>query len=94
MSPPCQCRSKCTDKITNAERLEIFTNFLNLQDRTRQWDYLARMIRSHDPKERKVLLNDFDELRKKHSYTYFLSTPNGDVKVCRLMFLNTFGKLI
>lgn len=48
------------------------------------------MIRSTDPKERKVV-NNFEEPGNKNSNTYVRKTSKEESKVFRLMFLNTSG---
>lgn len=89
MRPTCGCRMKCGEKITDEERRQIFTNFWNLKDHNRQWDYVARMVTSSEPKERTVPITE--NPRKMNSHSYVLKTSTKEVRVCRTMFLNTLG---
>lgn len=82
------CRFKCSEKISNQERQGLFTKFWGLADHTRQWYYLSVHM--------KLLIKDSkgtDIIRENKRYEYSLeASEKKRVKVCRTMFLDTFGK--
>ncbi|KAL7299120.1 hypothetical protein TKK_0008201 [Trichogramma kaykai] len=72
------CRFKCINRIGYNDRKKMFDEFWALKDRTRQWDYLDKYIRVRRRK-------------KKNSKRYILMKSLKAVKVCRTMFIKTFG---
>ena len=42
MGPPCKCRYKCFDKMSQQQRLDCFTKFWQLGDRTMQWNFIIK----------------------------------------------------
>lgn len=93
MGEVCGCRLKCGEKLTHEERTQIFSSFWKLPDHTRQWDYIARFMKSHVPTERTVVIGQNEKFAKSISNDY--SLPNStatEVKVCRRMFIATLGE--
>lgn len=88
MGPACtNCRFKCRNKVTCQDRTILFEEYWKLGDRyTRQWDNLDKLIEENrNPEETTT------ESTSRH---FFLKFPTGKIKVCRTMFLNTFGKFL
>ncbi|CAB3240062.1 unnamed protein product [Arctia plantaginis] len=45
MGPPCHCRKKCYDKLSEKERKQIFESFWSLGDREKQWMFVANLVK-------------------------------------------------
>jgi len=45
MGPPCMCRLKCFEKISEDLRTIVFTEYWGLGDHVRQWDFIARCVK-------------------------------------------------
>ena len=75
-----KCRFKCAEKVSDEERLEIFTHYWNLQSYEHQRDF----IRSH------VLVRDSvgspTKKRKQVARTFTLHVKGQIVKVCKDFF--------
>lgn len=87
MGVGCDCRFSCTTKISSIQRREIFEQFWNIKEHSRQWDYIARHVESKSLAEK-----DDVTKKKKFSYSYFLQVSFHRIKVCQTMFLHTLGK--
>lgn len=92
VKPPCSCRQKCDSKITFEERKKLFEYFWKV---TTSWSqrrqYIASLVPTK-PKERTRSRKEQDECRRQFNYLYSLPLNNGKdmVRVCKVMFLNTF----
>lgn len=82
------CRFKCGEKINNADRARFFQEFWSLKDHSRQWDYLARCMTFKNVNKQ----NEESSKKKRISHSFMLETDK-KIKVCRKMFLATFGKI-
>lgn len=91
MGPPCQCRMKCSDKLNNEQRKNIFDSFWGLGDRHKQWTYLANLV------TKSIKRRTFTDVvsRRKFTLTYKLPIADGEiidhVSVCKKFFLNTMS---
>ncbi|MEW8545291.1 MAG: hypothetical protein AB2693_17350 [Candidatus Thiodiazotropha sp.] len=92
MKPPCNnCRLKCTSKISEAERQQLFNSFWTLESYERQKDFVCS-----DVTERKtrIYLDENEKAQSKKRMvvrTYNLET-NGKVhNVCKRFFTATFS---
>ena len=79
-------RSKCTTKVTEQKRREIFDLFWKIADHTRQWEYIAKLVTLEDKKVSKK-----GESRRHFSRKYNFFIEGKNVQVCKKMFLNTHG---
>lgn len=90
IGPACtNCRFHCGTKITALERLNLFKEYWSLGDHTRQWDYIDKLI------EVDKETSNSDEkhfIKKRLSRKFCFNLQSRKIKVCRNMFLNTFGK--
>lgn len=96
MKPGCtdRCRFKCSLKLSESERKNVFESFWKIGEKVRMWDTISQWVKSGEPKE--VVCNSDTETkdstnRKKKVHTFHLPTEKGLVKVCKTMFLNTLG---
>ncbi|KAH9627837.1 hypothetical protein HF086_001733 [Spodoptera exigua] len=93
MGKPCNCRYKCTEKITEDQRLECFTRFWKLGSTEKQWRFVAKYVK-RAPKNR--CLNRSTPNNRQFTLKYFLPVKslNADVtsiNVCKTMFLKTLA---
>lgn len=88
--PACKtsCRQKCQERLTEDQRKSIFTAFWALSDHTRQWDFIARCVKTVEKKQVTVGANIS---RRKCSRKYYFKLDNVEKVVCKTMFLNTLG---
>jgi len=53
MRPPCKkCRLKCMDKLSEEIRKNLFREYWQLGDHTRQWDFIDRWVKITEKKSR------------------------------------------
>lgn len=85
MKEPCTntCRMKCTSKITNVQREEIFKHFWNISDLTQKRVFLIRHIEQIIPKYRRS--NGLRSL----NYAYFFEIDDRRIQVCKMFFTKT-----
>lgn len=86
MGTPCKCRMKCSEKISEEMRKELFGYFWSLGDKNRQWDFIARYVKTFD---KKVSTNSSS--RRQLSKKYYFPIKNEEIQVCKIMFLKTFS---
>lgn len=87
-----KCPRSCHANITDEKRQEIFVRYWDLKSLTRQWDFIARLVKIGEVKRSTKDINDMvDEPFRKHTYDYFLYDPSTSIpiKVCQLMFVDT-----
>ncbi|XP_065074319.1 uncharacterized protein LOC135698317 isoform X2 [Ochlerotatus camptorhynchus] len=77
LKPACSCRLMCCRKISNDARQVLLNNLLNLSVEGQE-----NLIYSH--------MHLKNTTHKKNWMDHFLPTTSGLVKVCKVMFLNTF----
>lgn len=91
MGPPCNCRSRCYDKLSEESRRKIFESFWGLGDRDKQWIYVANLVKKQN--KRRVYTDTVS--RRKYTLKYSLPVADGDniehVDVCKKHFLNTIS---
>ncbi|CAG9769804.1 unnamed protein product [Ceutorhynchus assimilis] len=88
MKNPCpeSCRSKCTTRVTEEKRMEIFDLFWKIANHTKQWEYIAKLVTLEDKKVTKRGISRRNFSRK---YNFFIAGKK--VQVCKKIFLNTHG---
>lgn len=86
MGTSCKCRMKCSEKISEATRKELFGYYWSLGDKSRQWDFVARYVKIF---EKKVSTNSSS--RRQLSKKYYFPIKNEEIQVCKIMFLKTFS---
>ena len=87
LRPPChdKCRLKCSMRINNTTREEIFNYYWGLQDRVEQRHFISRHVEQGDVKRRML-----DSKQDRNcTNRYFLYSQEERIQVCRVFFLNT-----
>ena len=80
------CKKKCAD-ITELDRMEIWEAFWKLKKDDRlAWVFYH--VKTEKTKEQTVVGK---QSRRNHTYRYYLTHTDGDVEVCKVMFLTTLG---
>ncbi|XP_050556414.1 uncharacterized protein LOC118281186 isoform X1 [Spodoptera frugiperda] len=69
MGPPCQCRYKCFEKISEEQRLECFKQFSLLGNRVQQWNFI---IKYTERLNKKRCTNMHSNNHRKYTYKYYL----------------------
>lgn len=88
---PCECKMKCFDTFTQANRSEIFQYYWNIGNHEKQWLYILNYIEVEEPKVIKVQRKR-DRSRTLIYYLPFNKDANvTKLRVCKVMFLNTLG---
>ncbi|XP_047521302.1 uncharacterized protein LOC125060441 [Pieris napi] len=90
MGPPCQCRKKCFDKLSEGKRQKIFKSFWNLGNREKQWMFIASLVKKQN--KRRVYTDTTS--RRKYTLKYSLPVDHGEdnyVDVCKKHFLSTIS---
>lgn len=89
MGPPCKdsCTLNCKTKVTEDQRLTIFTNYWALGDLQRQRNFLLLSMESVEPRYRYVRENSH---RQKNNAFYF-SVNGQKIRVCKTFFKATLS---
>ena len=80
------CRFNCPKNIIYTERQKVLSEFWQMGDHSRQWDYIDKSIQTThlgakpDEKNQRTISRQF-----------FLTVDKRKVKVCSTIFLHTFG---
>lgn len=95
MGAACTCRFKCSEKISNQQRVDCFTRFWKLGDRAKQWAYV---INYTEKMKKKRCLNQDIPNNRKYTYKYYLPLITDfdelhceKIDVCKTMFINTLA---
>lgn len=94
MKLPCACRFKCSLKISEQDRVENFEAYTQkMGSKDKQWAFI-RGLSSTGPVRKRTVDNRTPKKNKQVSRQYFLRARAEDgskhnVKVCKLMFMNT-----
>lgn len=92
LRPPCTCKFKCFDKITEQQREFVFSHFWRLGKRSNQWNFVLQFTTRKKPKS--VARAHFATTHK-YRFNYFLPLTENigkdveKVKVCQTMFIRT-----
>lgn len=88
--PECieQCKSKCSEKISEEERQTAFNDFYTLGNSTKQWQCIANWVSQKNVKQPTDEERELAQIYKKNKNLrtfneYTLPTANGPVVVCR-----------
>lgn len=92
-----KCRFKCQTKITNENRQKAYDEFWGLKDRIQQWQCINNWVtkkssKKHNSSDESESDNEDDEKEKRLKYLLPIANDK-PVSVCKIMFLNTLGKL-
>ncbi|KAL7631686.1 UNVERIFIED_CONTAM: hypothetical protein RMT77_018010 [Armadillidium vulgare] len=89
IKPPCHnCKLKCTEKIDENYRKEIFAMFWGMGDLQRQREFIKDSTQAVVPKYQRTTLNRKRERGSNQSYSI---TKDGEkIRVCKQFFKNTF----
>lgn len=91
LKPPCKCRAKCYDRLTEASRQQIFDDFWK---KCNNWEQRRQFVANRVTKELKVrtkVNSSWQEDRRKFNYRYSLEVKDREINVCKVMFLNTLS---
>ncbi|XP_056637703.1 uncharacterized protein LOC130445840 [Diorhabda sublineata] len=88
MKPPCNCRKKCFDLMSNEEREIIFKHFYQLSY-DGQSQFISDFVEEKEKATQRLRRNDKKESRRQYSRRYFLNKGNIRLEVCQEMFSNT-----
>ncbi|KAK3085282.1 hypothetical protein FSP39_001017 [Pinctada imbricata] len=80
-----KCRYKCSTKISEEERREIFNNYWSLQDYKRQRDYICSSILQASPKRIRPKAKNPRKITRQFSFV----NKGAQVRVCKTFFLKT-----
>lgn len=91
---PSTCRKKCSEKISEENRANVFKMFWNIGDHSRQWDFLTKYATKN---MKKRITTDKENTKRLSTICYTLPIYETDnivirnVPVCKTMFLNTLS---
>lgn len=95
MRSPCNCRYQCSNKLNHQQRIHCFSQFWNLGDRAKQWEYIVKYT---EKLKKKRCRNQKISNNRKFTFKYYLpliteSTESQyeRTEVCQRMFLNTLS---
>lgn len=93
MREACRCRYKCSDKVSEDTRKDIFKKFWALGDRAKQWLHIANYTKQEHKKRTYFARTEIH--KRIYTYKYFLPKYEEQfhtkIDVCKTMFLNTLG---
>ncbi|CAH1107035.1 unnamed protein product [Psylliodes chrysocephalus] len=91
LGEPCNnsCRIKCSTRIRQEERTNIFISYWNLSNIDRQRDFVNNSVEVTDCKRRTTATPN--NLRRFKSMKFYLKIKDSRINVCRTMLLNTLG---
>lgn len=92
MGPPCSCRKKCFNKLSEEDRKKIFDSFWRLGNREKQWMYVANLVKKQNKRR---VYTDVIISRRNYTLQYSLPVHSEDninyVDVCKKHFLSTLS---
>lgn len=91
VKPPCDvhCLYNCAVKIPNEKRLQIFKQFYDLADKTRQRAYILNCMKTIMAKVRTQNPQEQDQKGRKQNHAYFFEVEETNVRVCKFFFMAT-----
>lgn len=90
MGPPCSCRMNCGQKVSEADREQLYNLFWNIRNWEQRKQYIALPIKV-SPKNRARCRNNVDVNRRQVTFTYSLAIAGQLVTVCKAMFISTYA---
>ncbi|KAK3908516.1 LOW QUALITY PROTEIN: Glutamine-rich protein 2, partial [Frankliniella fusca] len=91
MKGPCACPKLCIRKVSEQDRLKLFSEYYSTNSQRDKWEFITRHSES-TPVVRKTTIGNS---RRKNSRKYFFYVgPKGEEKkeyVCKTMFINTLS---
>lgn len=90
LQPPCteKCKLKCSSKVTEMERMKIFTEYWNLGNIDRQRQFIHNSMEVIQPKYRYIREGGDRKKRDNNNAYYFIINDN-KIRVCKIFFKNT-----
>lgn len=85
---PCNCRTKCFEKLSVIGRAMIFADFYSLSKQGKD-QFISSSVEEIRKKPEKLRKNDGKEKRRKFTRKYYLPNQTEPLEVCQTMFLNT-----
>ena len=86
LKSPCKknCAFKCRNRISEGQRIQIFTDYYNLSDINIKRDFLLKHMELMPLNER------LKETKRRPNYAFYFQTENGvKMRVCKMFFKNT-----
>ena len=80
----CRCSLRCFERVPEAERNRILTEFYELGSFDIQNAYLHGLVRAYQPKRRYT--DRGTTSRRQMSYSYYVHSQTADIKVCLTAF--------
>lgn len=87
-NPPCSCKMKCSENVTEEQRRNIFNHFYAMGSFQIQNAYICGLCKQCTPKAHRV--RDGSRGMKSASISYHLQLEDNNRKVCKQYFLKTF----
>ncbi|KAK3907134.1 Pleckstrin homology domain-containing family H member 1 [Frankliniella fusca] len=89
LKQPCfeNCKFKCTSKVTENDRKEIFQSFWAIPTHARKWDFIGVHVSQGNTK--RTTLEENVVSKRKHSRIYSFKIKGQKIRVCKTMFLST-----
>lgn len=90
MGPNCsdRCILKCSSKVSDEYRIELFNKYWSLASLQRQRDYLASCIEPLQLKYRRIFTS---ETPRRQNCGFYLLFEGNRIRVCKTYMINTFG---
>lgn len=87
LKPHCcqKCRYKCGEKVSEAERANIFKTFWSLGNNDRQRDFICKSVMENEPQRIKLQA----KTRRKRSRIFSLVVEQQRLRVCKSFFMKT-----
>lgn len=89
---PCQdkCRLKCTEKITENERMSFFNAYWSLRDIAKQRVFIHNCTTEIKPKYRYVREGG-QRPRRNYNAAFYFNLGDSRIRVCKIFFRNTLA---
>ncbi|XP_015109285.1 uncharacterized protein LOC107036065 [Diachasma alloeum] len=91
MGPPCDCRSRCGDKVDEESRAKLHEVFWKTCNWDQRKQYVALSVKESPKHRTRARGKDRTETRRHVTFTYSLLVNGECITVCKPMFLSTFS---
>ena len=79
---PCgHCVNRCSERLSDSARDEIFLNYWQMQDYTRQSDFICAHVEQIKKQRNKTVSS-----RRENTYHIFFTVNGSRIKVCKAVF--------
>ncbi|XP_011312420.1 uncharacterized protein [Fopius arisanus] len=91
MGPPCDCRSRCGEKVDEESRSKLHEVFWKTCNWDQRKQYVALSVKESPKHRTRARGKDPTETRRQVTFTYSLLVNDECITVCKPMFLSTFS---